>query len=149
MTSPARVLFLEVDAGDKLLVENWARDGTLPTFARLLRDGLVGDSDSVDGFFVGATRPSLYTGANPANHGIHSLVQLRPGTYDFLRCYTGEHRREGLFMALGPGIGRGRLDRRVSIMDFAPTFCALLGAELPGADGEPIAELEAGGGMRS
>jgi predicted AlkP superfamily phosphohydrolase/phosphomutase len=64
-------------------------------------------------------------------------------------CRTGDHRREGVFMALGPGIGRGRLDRRVSIMDFAPTFCALLGAELTGADGRPIAELTAGGRMTS
>ena len=53
MATPTRLLVLEVDAGDRVLVEGWARDGTLPTFARLLRDGLVGDSDSVDGFFVG------------------------------------------------------------------------------------------------
>lgn len=113
MKSPARVLFLEVDAGDKLLVEGWARDGTLPTFARLLRDGLVGDSDSVDGFFVGATWPSLYTGANPANHGIHSLVQLRPGSYEFFRCYTGEHlRREPFWDALSRG------GHRVAVLDF-------------------------------
>ena len=113
MTSPTRLLFLEVDAGDKLLVQDWARDGTLPTFARLLREGLVGDSESVDGFFVGATWPSLYTGANPANHGIHSLVQLKPGTYDFFRCHTGEAlRREPFWEALS------RDGRRVAVLDF-------------------------------
>ncbi len=113
MSSPTKVLFLEVDAGDKVLVQGWARDGTLPNFARLLREGLVGDSESVDGFFVGATWPSLYTGANPANHGIHSLVQLSPGSYDFYRCYTGEHlRREPFWDALS------RAGRRVAILDF-------------------------------
>ena len=56
-------------------------------------------------------------------------------------CRTGDHRREGLFMATGPGIRPGRLARSVSIMDFAPTFCALLGTALPGADGQPIIEL--------
>ena len=44
-------------------------------------------------------------------------------------------------MALGPGLSRGRLEHTVSIMDFAPTFCALLGTTLPEADGEVITEL--------
>lgn len=113
MASPTRVLFLEVDAGDRVLIEHWAADGTLPNFARLLREGLVGESDSVDGFFVGATWPSLYTGANPANHGIHSLVQLRPGSYEFYRCYTGENlRREPFWEPLS------RSGRRVAVLDF-------------------------------
>src|SRR5690606_3598678 len=78
MSSPTRVLFLEVDAGDRELVRRWAGDGTLPTFGRLFGQALVGESESVDALFVGATWPSLYTGTNPARHGIHSLVQLRP-----------------------------------------------------------------------
>jgi predicted AlkP superfamily phosphohydrolase/phosphomutase len=124
MTPPARLLFLEVDAGDKVLVQQWARDGTLPTFARLLREGLVGDSQSVDGFFVGATWPSLYTGANPANHGIHSLVQLKLGTYEFFRCYPGEQlRREPFWDVLS------REGRRVAVLDFP------LSALSPGING--------------
>lgn len=87
MTASPRVLFLEVDAEDCLLIRDWAGRGVLPSFARLLR--------------------------------------------------------EGLFIAMGPGIRPGRMQRRVSIMDFAPTFCALLGTSLPGADGEPIGEIVA------
>ncbi len=109
----SRVLFLEVDAGDRVLVERWAADGSLPTFARLLRDGLVGDADSIDGLFVGATWPSLYTGCNPANHGIHSLVQLAGGSYDFIRCLPGDHlRREPFWEPLS------RAGRRVAVLDF-------------------------------
>lgn len=109
----ARVLFLEVDAGDCVLVQRWAAEGHLPTFARLLREGLVGDCDSVDGFFVGATWPSLYTGCNPANHGMHSLVQLKRGTYDFVRCYPGETvQREPFWDVLS------RAGKRVAILDF-------------------------------
>ena len=44
MTSPTRVLFLEVDAGDKVLIQRWAADGTLPTFRELLARGAVGDT---------------------------------------------------------------------------------------------------------
>ena len=61
------------------------------------------------------------------------------GTNTYVR--TGDHRREGLFMALGPGIRPGQLERTVSIMDFAPTFCALLATPMPDADGRVIAEL--------
>ncbi|MEO8444192.1 MAG: alkaline phosphatase family protein [Gammaproteobacteria bacterium] len=112
MTAPARVLFLEVDAGDRELVQQWARDGILPTFRRLLAEGLVGNSESVDALFVGATWPSLYTGVNPARHGIHSLIQLRPGTYEFYRCYTGENLRREPFWDL-----LSRAGRRVAVLD--------------------------------
>jgi predicted AlkP superfamily phosphohydrolase/phosphomutase len=57
------------------------------------------------------------------------------GTYDY--CRTGDHRPEGLFVAMGPGIKPGRLDRPVSIMD-APTFAHLLGTDLPDAEGRII-----------
>jgi predicted AlkP superfamily phosphohydrolase/phosphomutase len=54
---------------------------------------------------------------------------------------TGEHRIEGLFVVAGPGVPAVRLTRPVSVLDFAPTFCSLLGVALPNADGAPIAEL--------
>jgi predicted AlkP superfamily phosphohydrolase/phosphomutase len=56
-------------------------------------------------------------------------------------CRTGDHRPEGLFVALGSGIKAGRLERTVSLLDFAPTFSSLLGVKLPHVDGEPINEI--------
>jgi predicted AlkP superfamily phosphohydrolase/phosphomutase len=53
-------------------------------------------------------------------------------------CRTGDHRPEGLFIALGPGIKRGVLRQRVSILEFAPTITRLLGVELPNVDIEPV-----------
>jgi predicted AlkP superfamily phosphohydrolase/phosphomutase len=64
------------------------------------------------------------------------LVERR---YDGHR--TGDHRAAGLFLATGPGIARRRLDLPVSIMDFAPTICALLEVEPRDMDGRPIGEL--------
>lgn len=83
---PTKVLFLGIDAGDKLLIEDWAANGTLPNLKSLLAEGLVGDTMSLKGFFVGSTWPSFFTGLTPARHGFHSLVQLNPGTYEFYRC---------------------------------------------------------------
>jgi predicted AlkP superfamily phosphohydrolase/phosphomutase len=56
-------------------------------------------------------------------------------------CRTGEHRPEGLFVAVGGGIKPGRIERTVSIMDFAPTFTRMLGVDLPNVDGKPVEEL--------
>lgn len=54
---------------------------------------------------------------------------------------TGEHRLEGLFVAVGPHVPAAQLARSVSVLDFAPTFCSALGVPLPIADGTPISEL--------
>jgi hypothetical protein len=81
----ARLLVLAIDAANPDLVERWAAAGTLHHLQRLLAEGLSGRCRSVEGFFVGSTWPSLYTAVSPARHGHHSLVQLRPGTYELFR----------------------------------------------------------------
>ena len=87
-------------------------DGTLPTIRSLLSGGLVGDTMSVEGLYVGSTWPSFYTGVNPARHGFHRLTQIEPGTYEFYRCYPGEFiKREPFWNRLS------RAGRRVAILD--------------------------------
>jgi predicted AlkP superfamily phosphohydrolase/phosphomutase len=56
-------------------------------------------------------------------------------------CRTGEHNPAGMFIATGPGIAPGRLDRLVSVMDFAPTFCEALDVKVDAFDGTPIPEV--------
>jgi predicted AlkP superfamily phosphohydrolase/phosphomutase len=108
----ARVLVLGIDAGSRALIESWTAEGVLPNVRALMARGVVGYTDSVEGFFVGSTWPSFYTGASPAEHGIHSLVQLRCGTYQLDRCYTGEFvKREPFWNHLS------RAGRRVAILD--------------------------------
>lgn len=108
----ARVLVLGIDAGCRELIEAWAAEGALPAIRSLMARGVVGHTESVEGFFVGATWPSFYTGSSPAEHGIHGLVQLRPGTYELDRCYTGEFvKREPFWSHLS------RAGRRVAILD--------------------------------
>ena len=108
----ARILLLAIDAGNQAIIERWAAAGVLPTVRALMARGVVGRTESVEGFFVGSTWPSFYTGASPAEHGIHGLVQLRPGTYDLDRCYTGDYvKREPFWNHLS------RAGRRVAILD--------------------------------
>jgi predicted AlkP superfamily phosphohydrolase/phosphomutase len=107
-----RVLLLEVDAGDRDLLLGWAQYGVLPNLQRLLQRGLWGPSLAVPGLYVGAVWPSFYTGVNPARHGVHSLAQLKPGTYEIVRCVVGDHvKREPFWNYLS------RAGKRVAILD--------------------------------
>lgn len=88
-----KLLVLAIDAAEPALLEQWTADGTMPNVAALMQQGLVGHSRGDEGFFVGATWPSFYTGVNPGRHGIYWLDRLVPGSYrirstspaDFLR----------------------------------------------------------------
>src|SRR4051812_30685801 len=53
----------------------------------------------------------------------------------------GDHVREGLTLAVGPGIRAGRRSRVHSIPDLGATIAAAAGVALPDADGRPIASI--------
>lgn len=94
------------------MLQSWARQGILPNIDRLINRGLLAESRSLDGFYVGSTWPSLYTGVSPAGHGLHYLRQLVTGTYEFRRkSDTGWIERPPFWTALG------RAGRRVAILD--------------------------------
>jgi predicted AlkP superfamily phosphohydrolase/phosphomutase len=114
-----KVLLLEVDAGDRDLILRWAQEGALPNFQRLLQHGVSGHSMAVPGFYVGAVWPSFYTGVNPARHGIHSLVQLKPGTYEIFRCLTADHiKREPFWNYLSRAGKKVAIPRRAAERNF-------------------------------
>lgn len=107
-----KILFLGFDAGNKYLIRQWANEGLLPTMQSLLERGLKGDTVSLPGFFTGTTWPSFQTGVTPARNGVHSWTQLKPGSYEFYRCHTGEQlKREPFWNFLS------RAGRRVTVLD--------------------------------
>ena len=77
-----RLLLIGLDAASPALLARWAHDGTMPNLGALIDRGLSGETCGIEGFYVGSTWPSLYTGLNPARHGVHYLVQIVPGTYE-------------------------------------------------------------------
>jgi predicted AlkP superfamily phosphohydrolase/phosphomutase len=82
-----RICAIGIDAANADLIECWRDE--LPNIDALIRRGRYGRTRGLDGFFVGSTWPSFYTGLSPAGHGHHSLVQLRPGSYDYHRMADG------------------------------------------------------------
>ncbi|HSB53267.1 MAG TPA: hypothetical protein VLD58_02890, partial [Gemmatimonadales bacterium] len=90
------------------------------------------------------TDPPL--GTTAIGEGKNARIAVRSpgtGTVEMLNfnCRTGEHRIEGMFVARGPGIAPGRLERVIPDLDLAPTFARYLGVDMPGVDGAPIPEL--------
>jgi predicted AlkP superfamily phosphohydrolase/phosphomutase len=110
--APARLVLIGLDAASPVLLTRWARDGTMPNLGAMIDRGVSGATRGIDGFYVGSTWPSLYTGLNPARHGVHYLVQIVPGTYD-LRW------KAGAGLADGPPFWRVLSDagRRVAVLD--------------------------------
>ncbi len=95
-----RILFLAVDAGDRDLILQWAREGTLPTFRSLLETSAWGATQNPVGFFVGAVWPSFWTGLSPERHGRYCFSQLRTGTYDHYDVSPRDTRGEPFWDAL-------------------------------------------------
>jgi predicted AlkP superfamily phosphohydrolase/phosphomutase len=54
---------------------------------------------------------------------------------------SGDHRPDGMFAVLGPGVPPGELSRAVAVVDFAPTVAALLGLSESDFDGKRIEAL--------
>ena len=87
MMRPTKTLFIGVDAGDRNLITQWAKEGVLPTFQSLFEKGAWGTTINPPGVFVGAIWPSFQTSLSPTRHGRYCFKQLKVGTYQFEQIY--------------------------------------------------------------
>lgn len=115
MSSPTKVLFIGVDAGDKDLILQWCGEGRLPTFSKLLRTSAWSTTQSPPGLYVGAIWPSFYTGVSPARHARYCYRQLEPGSYDIKWVSPREVKHEPFWDALD------RSGKRVAVIDVPKT----------------------------
>jgi predicted AlkP superfamily phosphohydrolase/phosphomutase len=76
---------------------------------------------------------------------VFSAGSEKVGRLDGVDPYTrtGDHRKGGVFVALGPHLRHGRLARTVDVMDFGPTIARIVGVDLQEIEGKPIEELVA------
>jgi len=127
---PARLLVLGIDAASPALLSRWAADGKLPAIRSLMDRGTSGSVRGVDGFYIGSTWPSLYTGLNPASHGFYRIVQLKSGSYNFFSPLESPVGVGGVpFWKLASDAGR-----RVAVLDVPLTRIE------PGLNGLQIVE---------
>lgn len=77
---------------------------------------------------------------------VRAMASPRIGTIQVppMRGRTGDHTREGFFIATGPGEPAGELTRTLPIVDFTATIAAVLGVDHARYEGQPVPELLAG-----
>jgi predicted AlkP superfamily phosphohydrolase/phosphomutase len=74
MSSSTKLLVIGLDGATFDLLEPWAANGILPTFAQLLATGVSGRLRSVPNTDTAPAWATFATGLNPANHGLfHEL----------------------------------------------------------------------------
>ncbi|RZN40553.1 MAG: hypothetical protein EFT35_02780 [Methanophagales archaeon ANME-1-THS] len=88
-----KVLVVGLDGANIDLIKLWAREGKLPTFERLMREGSYGNLESVTPTITIPAWNCLSTGKNPAKLGCFSFVQKAYGSYEF-RVYASLVKRE-------------------------------------------------------
>ena len=68
------VLIIGLDGVSWKLLKPWIKDGNLPTFSRMLKDGAEGDLRTTIPPISCSAWTSLFTGKNPGKHGIYEYT---------------------------------------------------------------------------
>jgi predicted AlkP superfamily phosphohydrolase/phosphomutase len=79
---PAKTVFIGLDGCDLYVAQEFARQGYMPTLARLLESAAVQPTLAPLGYFVSGIWPTLYTGTTPSRHQFLCGGQFRGGTYE-------------------------------------------------------------------
>ncbi|MDX6749588.1 alkaline phosphatase family protein [Geminicoccaceae bacterium 1502E] len=75
-----KVLVLGLDSADAALIEQWAAEGHLPTFSRLMGEGVFARIGTTAEVMHVSAWPTIYTGAMPGGHGMYHAYQVRAGS---------------------------------------------------------------------
>ena len=103
--------------------------------------GIERPAETRDGPYVHRF-PDLMVHWSPGTVPVRAVRSPRVGTVEATPLgRTGDHRRNGFFVAAGPGVGKGMVAPDADIVDLAPTISDMLGAELTDVDGHPIPAL--------
>jgi predicted AlkP superfamily phosphohydrolase/phosphomutase len=110
-----RQLIIGLDAMEWSLVERWAPQGRLPTFQRLMREGVQAELASTAAQLPDTVWPCAYTGANPARFAKYFYVQYDPKTMGL------RHLHDDAITATPFWEHLSRAGRRVAVVD-VPKF---------------------------
>jgi len=105
MTAAAeKVLVIGLDMGDGRLIGEWARGGSLPALAALIRNGRAEPLETTADRLHVSGWPSLYTGTHPGEHGVYYTFQPAPRHQGWLK-FQGDQYGRPTFWALLAGTG--------------------------------------------
>jgi len=110
------VIVIGLDAADPDLVENWSREGYLPTMTSLMTRGSWGRLASPAEISTGPVWPSFFASISIARQGRFFYRQLKTGAYRIHKKYANEIAATPFWLKL---IQAGR---RVAIIDVPKTY---------------------------
>ncbi|MBI1912762.1 MAG: alkaline phosphatase family protein [Deltaproteobacteria bacterium] len=91
--SKKRVLIFGFDGATFDLIKPWIKQGKLPAFAKLMKEGTYGELKSSPDTMSPSAWASFSTGKNPGGHGIYNFMDIIPGTVDM--HYLNSTHRDG------------------------------------------------------
>src|ERR1700722_9179917 len=90
MDSAARkTVVIGMELGDGGYLHAWAQSGELPYLKSLLERGRWGWLETTASLLHISAWPSIYTGANPGEHGVYFTFQPAPGLQGYQRFHAG------------------------------------------------------------
>ena len=82
MEKKKRIMIIGLDGSTFDLIKPWSKEGKLPTFKKLLKDGVHGDLRSTIPHATIPAWPSFATGCNPGKHGLYDFFKEKKSSYD-------------------------------------------------------------------
>lgn len=111
-----KVVVVGFDGAPPRLLQRWAEEGHLPTFARLYREGAGGTMASTPQCNSAPAWSSFATGVNPGRHGIFSFMNRVPGSYSAKRIDASDREGSSFWEVAG------RQGRRCAILNVPVTY---------------------------
>lgn len=111
-----KILAIGLDGATLDLIEPWARAGALPTFRRLMTEGVCGSLRSTIPPMTAPAWTTFMTGKNPGKHGLYDWIYRQGDSYDVFPV-TAAHCQEPTLWSLLSSAGR-----RVCIVNVPMTY---------------------------
>lgn len=96
-----RVIVIGLDGATFDLISPWVQQGLLPTFEKLMEEGIWGDLESTSPPHTGAAWSSFITGKNPGKHGIFDFMMRNPRGYDWIPINSTHRSGQSFWNLLG------------------------------------------------
>jgi predicted AlkP superfamily phosphohydrolase/phosphomutase len=83
MKGNKKVMVVGLDGATFDLIKPWADEGKLPTFRKVMNNGVFGDLKSTIPFCTIPAWPSFSTGCNPGKHGFYDFFKAKDNGYEW------------------------------------------------------------------
>jgi Flp pilus assembly protein TadD len=113
-----RVIFIGLDGADWSLLDSYIKDGTMPTLARLVREGTSGTLATLHPPLSPLVWTSMLTGTSPLEHRILDFLRVNPTTHQ-REPITSDERQVPAIWTMATAAGK-----RVGALGFWATYPA-------------------------